>query len=240
MKSLGILILLFCLVVADPCVASKKKKSKSKPKEKINPIVELMKKRPDQTSWYDRYFSQADERMSRNYWANPVIADPSGMASGVLRERLHLILEETTRASDGQRALDKAKAAIINAGQVTIKPTVTQPHEIPTEWRMGYDVFTDAAKLECRRGVFSAGVYQPAFFGNAPKGQAFFDALNIRMATEFPQTSSSAYLAYRWNSYLLETGFSKRLSKTVETQVSTTQPIKDGPTTYLMKFLFNF
>lgn len=147
-------------------------------------------------------------------------------AEQVLRMRLDMAMRTYFRPKDRGEALKKTEAAL-NAIK-NKRVTLTSDNQAVAEVRMGYDVFTDFAKVEYVHGAFQSGFYHSFFLaaltGTRSNGRPVFLQAAVTPGGGLPTPS----LRYRLDTSAGEAALSRQLSRSVAASLSTTYPLLDN------------
>jgi hypothetical protein len=153
-----------------------------------------------------------------------------GFADQVLRVRVDAAMRAYFRPAERGRSIRKASQAFEKMKQSTM--TFKSDAGVVTEFRYGYDVFTDFSKLECTRGSTSLGLYHTALLGgltgSGPAGA--IRPVFVQISTGVLGSSlPTPFVRYRLDAPVLEASLSKALSGSVSASVGTTQPLAATP-----------
>lgn len=151
-----------------------------------------------------------------------------GFAEQVLRMRID---------SGVRAALYEVKNPTLTKSYAKLKNTMDQINNYPLrlsskkdskagELRLGYDVLSDASKIEYVQGLIETGLYHPKLVG-LMMNQMSWDSANLRLSTNFGGTNPKASLSVPLHRNVVEGSVSKVLSDSVSATVSTGQPWKD-------------
>lgn len=147
-------------------------------------------------------------------------------AQQVLRVRLDSALRESLKGTEGARAVQKAQQAV---DQIKNAPVVkVGGGEHPGEFRVGYDVLSDASKLEYVKGEWLAGIYHPHLLSALTGQRAGQPDLSLRLSAAFKHPLPSASISYQPGTRLVEASLARQLSRTVATRVLSSTPTSGG------------
>lgn len=149
-------------------------------------------------------------------------------AAQVLRMRLD---------SGIRAALYEVKNPILTKSYAKFKNTMEQINNYPLrlsnkkdskagELRLGYDVLSDASKIEYVQGVVETGIYHPKLVGLITNQYSWTNA-NVRLSTNLGAQVPRVSLSVPLHRNTVEGSVSKSLSNSVSASLATAQPWKD-------------
>jgi len=222
---------------------------------------------PPTDALYLRYFSKNDDTIMRQYqerWGyhdmqvpyeatqwnhqhlslgsldSPYEGDVRhDFAQSVVRVRLDTAIREYFRDTEGGRAVQKAQHTVDQLKSVPVK-VGSGSH--PGEFHVGYDVLSDASKIEYVDGPWFVGIYHPHLVSALTGQRAGQNDLSLRVTASLANPLPTASLAYQPGSTLVEASVSKKLSRSVTTRLISSTPTVAGaaPCNYRVEISYQF
>ncbi|MBI4402656.1 MAG: hypothetical protein HY537_00755 [Deltaproteobacteria bacterium] len=161
-------------------------------------------------------------------------------ASAVLRLRFDAAIRSYVTAPGRAPELRRVHQAIENMRNVTIN---TGGKGNGGEFRVGYDVFSDASKLEYSAGSLEAGLYYSEFLSSFSQLNRQMELMSMRLRAIVGGGLPTASFGYQLAGTALETGLSKPLSTSVEAQIVSVQPLRKEaapPQSIECRLIYNF
>jgi hypothetical protein len=162
----------------------------------------------------------------------------AGFAQSVLRLRMDTALRSAIAPVGVPRAA-RQHLQTVQGGLNKIKnaSVAFSPERGAPRLQMGYDVFSDASKVEVVTERWGAGIYHAHLMGCVSGANVAADAFALRVTTS-ALALATASLAYLPNGKAVQAAFSRPLSRRVTAQLSTSQPVvPTGYSSYSLSFV---
>jgi hypothetical protein len=160
-------------------------------------------------------------------------------ANHVLRVRLDAALREYFKNNAVAKTAVKAQQTV---NQLKSMPVKVSSKPGGGQFQFGYDVQSDASKIEYWQTGFNAGIYHPHLL-SALTGTARFDELTLRVGLSISPELPAAGFSYQPGTTVLEVGLSKALSRQISTrvvQITSKRPEIAPPAEYRMEVSYQF
>lgn len=160
-------------------------------------------------------------------------------AQTVLRIRLDAALRECTRDTAGAKGVAQATQTL---NQFKNMPVRISSKPGGGEFHVGYDLQSDASKIEYTQAGFSAGLYHPHLMGALTGSHPLVGEMTFRFAATVDNKLPTATLAYQPGTTAVETALSKALNARVTTRVVSSLSVTPGalPTGYRVEVSYQF
>jgi hypothetical protein len=238
--------------------------------EECTPVVDMLtrpKEYKDEDAFYREYFAPTDAKVEREYMDRWRYHDTQINYTGAYRPVEHLAIGtcDTSYEADVRRQfaeqvmrmrMDAAvrtyfapsdRAAGFKSAEQALNKVKSMPIRMGNnpssgEMRFGYDVLSDASKLEYKQGAVQAGFYHPHLVGALSGGQSKIDLLSMRMTANPGKGLPSASMNLAMNGNLVEASIAKPLSPTVTTELLSRYPLRDQtiPCSYMLRLTYRF
>jgi hypothetical protein len=159
-------------------------------------------------------------------------------ADRVLRIRTDAAIRAYFAPKDRAGGLKSAKQAIDKVKSVPMK---LGGGENPGQIYMGYDLFTDASKLEYVKGSLRTGFYHAHLFSALTGRQNNkLDSLSWQVSASVGQGLPSTNLIYALNGSAIEGSIGQQLSRTVTASIYSRHPVQDQTIPHSYQFTIGY
>ena len=196
----------------------------------------------DEDSFYREYYSALDDRIEDAYldawtYTEKPASWHNDFAQQVLRLRVDATWKSYFAPKDRAVTLKRVHKVIHEMRDMPVRLS-DEPGGGGGELKFGYDVFTDASKVEYSHGALQAGVYHPHLMSALTGSKPALDVLSLRVSY------SGMRLAYTVGGDSVEAAVSRSLAEGVSGEIVSSHPLRqDVPglqSRYELRLSFGF
>jgi len=203
-----------------------------------------------QTSFYAQHLAQGDPEIRRLHWGQSAIPFPAAGAPGIspdsrsLAERVFMLrlssgLRSYFAQNPAMKDFERAHRAIERVRRSSVRlGGPSNANEPPTELRFGYDLYSDASRLEIGRGAFGAGLFHPRLFGALSGRSGMVSSASFQVKVAPSAGIPNVGVSLRLDGSAVETWISHPLGRSVHANLATASPLRGTTQAYQMTLLF--